>query len=54
MVVFDPAGDSKGVRGFLGDHTQNLDPAFERTLHVLSMRIMGWDFDGTNQPFTFD
>src|SRR4051794_13905729 len=53
VVVFDAAGDAIGIAGSLGNHAQNLYPAFERTLQMLSMWIMGWDFDRTNQVFAF-
>jgi hypothetical protein len=54
VVVFYPAGDSKGLAGFLGNDSQHLYPAFERPLQMLSMWVMSWDFDRTNQPFAFD
>ena len=34
--------------------TQHLYPAFQRTLQVLSMWVMSWDFDRANQPFAFN
>jgi len=54
VVVFYPAGDPKGLAGFLRNDAQHLYPAFERSLQMLSMWIMSWDFDRTNQPFAFD
>ncbi len=40
VVVFNPAGDAKGIVCFLGNDTQYLYPAFERALQMLSMWIM--------------
>jgi len=54
VVVFYPAGDPKGLAGFLRNDAQHLYPAFERSLQMLSMWVMSWDFDRTNQPFPFD
>jgi hypothetical protein len=54
VVVFYPAGDPKGLVCFLGNDTQYLYPTFQGALQMLSMWIMGWDFDRTNQPFAFD
>ena len=54
VVVFYPAGDSIGIARFLGNDTEHLYPAFQRALQMLSMWVMSWDFDRTNQPFPFD
>ena len=54
VVVFYPAGDPIGIARFLRNDTEHLYPAFQRALQMLSMWVMSWDFDRTNQPLAFD
>src|ERR1035441_6196436 len=51
MVILDLACQTECTLRALRFHPHHSNLAFESLFQVLSIRIMSWDFEGTDKPF---